>query len=135
MDSLVFVLRGINPYQTTRLALQKYPFPNLSSRKVLIKPNAARLALPGEGVTTHPGVVEATIDYLKEVGVQDILVGESCIFGVRAKEAFEMTGMKEVCGKEKVQLIDFDQVDPMTLTIPRGRVIKKIKVPSTLKEV
>ena len=135
MDSLVFVLRGINPYQTTRLALQKYPFPNLRSRKVLIKPNAARLALPGEGVTTHPGVVEATIDYLKEVGVQDILVGESCIFGVKAKEAFEMTGMKEVCENKKVQLIDFDQVDPVILMIPGGRVIKKLKIPSTLKEV
>ncbi len=135
MDSLVFVSRGINPYQTTRLALQKYPLPNLKGRKVLIKPNAARLAFPGEGVTTHPGVVEATIDHLKGVGVNDILVGESCIFGVRAKEAFEMTGMKEVCEKKKVQLIDFDQVDPVILTIPGGRVIKKVKVPSTLKEI
>lgn len=135
MDSLVFVSRGTNPYQTTRLALQKYPIPDLRGRKVLIKPNAARLALPGEGVTTHPGVVEATIDYLKEVGVQDILVGESCIFGVRAKEAFEITGMKEVCENKKIQLIDFDRVDPAILTIPGGKVIKKLKVPSILREI
>lgn len=102
MNSLVFVSRGINPYETTRLALQKYPLPNLRGQKVLIKPNAARLAFPGEGVTTHPGVVEATIDHLKGVGVNDILVGESCIFGVKAEEAFEMTGMKEICEKEKL---------------------------------
>ncbi|MDO9351351.1 MAG: DUF362 domain-containing protein [Deltaproteobacteria bacterium] len=134
MNSLVFVSRGINPYETTRLALQKYPLPNLRGQKVLIKPNAARLAFPGEGVTTHPGVVEATIDHLKGVGVNDILVGESCIFGVKAEEAFEMTGMKEICEKEKVKLIDFDQVDPVDLTIPGGKAIKKIKVPSILKE-
>jgi uncharacterized protein (DUF362 family) len=134
MDSLVFVSRGINPYQTTRLALQKYPLPNLRGRKVLIKPNAARLAFPGEGVTTHPSVVEATIHHLKERGADRIVIGESCIFGVKAEEAFEMTGMKEVCEKEKVQLIDFDQVDPVDLTIPGGKVIKKIKVPSILKE-
>ena len=134
MDSPVIVSRGIDPYQTTRLALQEFPLPNLKGKKVLIKPNAARLAYPGSGVTTHPLVVKATIHHLKEKGANRIVIGESCIFGVKSKEAFEMTGMKEVCKKEKVQLIDFDQVDPVDMTIPGGKVIKKIKVPSILKE-
>jgi uncharacterized protein (DUF362 family) len=134
MDSLVFVSRGTDPYQTTRLALQGFPLPNLRGKKILIKPNAARSAYPGSGVTTHPLVVKATINHLKEKGADRIVIGESCIFGVKAKEAFGMTGMKEVCEKEKVQLIDFDQVDPVDLTIPGGKVIRKIKVPSILKE-
>ena len=64
----------------------------------------ARVALPGQGVTTHPSVVEATIDHLKERGAADIAIGESCIFGVDAQEAFRVTGMKEVSEKKGVRL-------------------------------
>ena len=95
-DSLVIVSKGDNPYETTKRVLQIFPLANLKGRKVLIKPNAARLASPGEGVTTHPLVVEAVIDYLKEKGVANIVIGESCIFGVSSQEAFRMTGMKEI---------------------------------------
>ena len=65
---MIIVLKGKDPYQTTKKALQKIPLPNLRGKKILIKPNAARLASPGEGVTTHPEVVAATIDHLKSRG-------------------------------------------------------------------
>jgi uncharacterized protein (DUF362 family) len=133
-NSLVIVSKGDNPYETTKRILQIFPLPDLKGRKILIKPNAARLASPGEGVTTHPLVVEATIDYLKEKGVANIVIGESCIFGVNAQEAFRMTGMKEICEKKKVKLIDLDQIDPMKIMIPKGKVIKKIKVPAILRD-
>ncbi|PIX25180.1 MAG: hypothetical protein COZ69_04090, partial [Deltaproteobacteria bacterium CG_4_8_14_3_um_filter_45_9] len=134
-DSLVIVSKGDNPYETTKRVLQIFPLANLKGRKVLIKPNAARLASPGEGVTTHPLVVEAVIDYLKEKGVANIVIGESCIFGVSSQEAFRMTGMKEISEKKKIKLIDLDQVDPVEMMIPGGKVIKKIKVPAILKEI
>ena len=134
-DSLVIVSKGDNPYETTKRILQIFPLPDLKGRKILIKPNAARLATPGEGVTTHPLVVRAVIDYLKEKGVANIVIGESCIFGVKAKEAFLMTGMQEISEKKKVKLIDLDQVDPLEVRIPEGKVIKKIKVSAILKEV
>jgi uncharacterized protein (DUF362 family) len=134
MDSLVIVSKGRNPYWTTKLGLQKFPIPNLKGKKVLIKPNAARMASPCEGVTTHPLVVTATIDHLREKGADRIAIGESCIFGVSAEDAFRMTGLKEVSEKKRVELINLDQVDPIEMTIPGGKVIKKIKVPSILKE-
>ena len=68
MKSLVIVSKGEDPYRTTKGALQQFPLPDLKGRKILVKPNAARVALPGQGVTTHPSVVEATIDHLKERG-------------------------------------------------------------------
>ena len=134
-DSLVIVSKGDNPYEITKGILQIFPLPDLKGRKILIKPNAARLATPGEGVTTHPLVVEAVIDYLKEKGVSNIVIGESCIFGVNAQGAFRMTGMKGISEKKKVKLIDLDQIDPMEMMIPEGKVIKKIKVSAILKEV
>jgi uncharacterized protein (DUF362 family) len=133
MKPRVIVLKGKNPYQTTKIALQKFPLPNLKGKRVLIKPNAARLASPGEGVTTHPEVVAATIDHLKERGVKHIVIGESCIFGVNAKEAFRVTGLKEISEKKGVELVDFDQSDPIEIVIPGGKLLKKIKVPSLLK--
>ena len=99
----------------------------------MIKPNAARLASPGDGVTTHPQVVAAAIDHLRERGARRIVIGESCIFGVDAGEAFQVTGMKGVSEEKKVELLDLDQGDPMEIAIPGGKVIKKIKVPTMLK--
>jgi uncharacterized protein (DUF362 family) len=134
MNSPVIVSKGKNPYLTTQSALRQLPFPSLKGRKVLIKPNAGRVAFPGQGVTTHPSVVEATIDHLKEGGATDISIAESCIFGVNAEEAFLATGMKEVSQREGVRLMDLDRFDPMEIPVPQGRVVRKIKVPSILRQ-
>ena len=79
------VSKGDDPFQTTEQVLQKFPLPDLKGKNVLLKPNAARLAFPGEGVTTHPSVVAATIKHLKKQGAGRIVIGESCIFGVRCR--------------------------------------------------
>jgi len=134
-NPLVVISKGEDPYETTKTALQKFPLQDLKGKRVLIKPNAARLASPGEGVTTHPLAVEATIDRLKGEGVADIMIGESCIFGVKPREAFRMTGMKGISEKKKVKLVDLDQIDSMEMMIPEGKVIKKIKVSAILKDV
>jgi uncharacterized protein (DUF362 family) len=132
MEPIVVVLKGKNPYQTTRRALRNFPLPNLKGKRILIKPNAGRLASPGEGVTTHPGVVAATIDHLKEKGVSDIVIGESCILGVDTQEAFRVTGLKEISEKRGVKLIDFDKGDPVEIAILGGKLLKKIKIPALL---
>jgi uncharacterized protein (DUF362 family) len=134
VNSFVKVLKGDDPFQTTERVLQGFPLPDLKGKDVLIKPNAARLASPGEGVTTHPSVVAATIQSLKEKGAGRIVIGESCIFGVKAQEAFRVTGMKEISEKNKVELLDLDRGAPTEIAIPGGTVIKKIKVPVVLKE-
>src|SRR5512139_2284642 len=118
VKSTVVVSKGKDPFRTTERVLQAFPLPDLKGKNVLIKPNAARLAFPGEGVTTHPSVVAATIQHLKKQGAGRILIGESCIFGVEAQEAFRVTGMKEVSEKNRVELLDLDQETPMEITIP-----------------
>ena len=112
------VSKGEDPFRTTERVLQTFPLPDLKGKNVLIKPNAARLAFPGEGVTTHPSVVAATIKHLKKQGARRIVIGESCIFGVNAQEAFRVTGMKEISEKSKVELLDLDQGAPMEIPIP-----------------
>jgi uncharacterized protein (DUF362 family) len=53
---------------------------------------------------------------------------------VNAREAFQVTGMKEVSKEKRVELLDLDQGDPAEISIPEGKVIRKIKVPAVLKE-
>jgi uncharacterized protein (DUF362 family) len=134
MKSVVVASKGEDPFRTTERVLQMFPLPNLKGKNVLIKPNAARLAFPGEGVTTDPSVVAATVKHLKKQGANRIVIGESCIFGVDAREAFRVTGMKEISEKNGVELIDLDQGQPMEMPIPGGKVIKKIRVPALLKK-
>jgi uncharacterized protein (DUF362 family) len=134
VNCLVMVSKGEDPFRTTEGVLQRFALPDLRGKSVLIKPNAARLAFPGEGVTTHPSVVAATVKHLKKQGAGRIVIGESCIFGVDAEEAFRVTGMKEVSERSDVELADLDQDTPMEIPIPAGKVIKKIKVSALLKE-
>jgi len=132
--SLVVVSKGKSPYSTTLTALRSFTLPNLKGKNVLIKPNAARMASPGDGVTTHPLVVEATIDLLRERGAKEMVIGEGCIFGVDAQAAFEKTGLKGVSQKKGVKLIDLDQFEPEERIIPDGKLLKKIKVSSALND-
>ncbi|OGP79730.1 MAG: hypothetical protein A2V86_12185 [Deltaproteobacteria bacterium RBG_16_49_23] len=134
MDPLVIISKGKGPYDTTRIALKRFPLPDLENRRILIKPNAARLASPGEGVTTHPLVVSATIDHLRENGIKEIAIGEGCIFGVDPQEAFRKTGFAEMSEKKGVKLIDLDRFDPAERIIPDGRLLKKVKVSSALND-
>ncbi len=129
----VLVGKGKDPYKMTSEVLEEFPFPNLKGRRVLIKPNAGRVASPGDGVTTHPEVVEAVIDELRKRGAERIAIGESCIFGEDSGEAFRFTGMKEVSRKKGIPLIDLDREASMEMEIPGGRILRRIKVSSAIK--
>jgi uncharacterized protein (DUF362 family) len=135
VSPLVIVSKGEDPYHTTIMALNNLPLPDLANKRILIKPNAARLASPGDGITTHPTVVSATIDHLRELGAKDIVIGEGCIFGVDAREAFQLTGMTEIAGKKDLKIIDLDRFGPVELAIPQGKLLKKVKVSSFLKDI
>jgi len=132
---LAFVAKGDDPYRTASELLSRFPMSDLAGKKVLIKPNAARMAEPGEGVTTNPQVVAAIIDFLKKRRAREIIIGESCIFGVEASAAFRKTGLEEVAREKSVSLIDLDRLDPLEIRISSGRLLKKIKVSSILNKV
>ncbi len=131
----VSVAKGDDPYRTAAGLLARFPVLDLKGKRVLIKPNAARMAEPGEGVTTHPGVVAAIVDFLKERGAAGVVIGESCILGVEASAAFRTTGLEAVAREKNVPLLDLDRLDPLEIRIPRGRLLTKIKVSSIVKEV
>lgn len=123
----VAVSSGRDAYANTREALQPFDLRAAAGARVLIKPNAGRMADPGSGVCTDPRVVAATIDAFREAGAE-LAVGESPITGVKALEALERTGISAVARARDIPVIDLDVRKPLRLPIPNGVAIHELKV-------
>jgi len=123
----VYVAAGEGAYKNTLNAIKKIDLSPAKGKKVLLKPNAGRIASSGEGITTDPQVVAAAIDAFKQAGA-DVSVGESPITGVNTQEAFKATGIAAVARERNCRLIDMDKRPFVSLEIPDGKAIKEIKV-------
>ncbi len=123
----VYVASGESAYQNTCNALEKIDLSVMSGKRVLVKPNAGRIANAGAGITTEPQVVAAAIDRLSDVGAI-VDVGESPISGVKSLEALEATGITEVAKKRDIPLIDLDVRRYVSVSIPDGLAINSLKV-------
>ena len=123
----VYVAHGSGPYANTRRALQPVDLSRVRGKRVLLKPNAGRVAPPGSGVTTHAEVVAAAIDVFREAGA-DVAVGESPIAGVQVQEAFDAGGISPVAVGRRCPLIDMDRRRFAKLPVPDGRAIRSLKI-------
>ncbi len=129
----VHVAHGEGAYDNTRRALSAVDLAAFDGQRVLLKPNAGRLAAPGTGVTTHPDVVAASIDALREAGAE-AAVGESPIVGVDVHEAFAVGGIATVARRRNCPLIDLDKRPAVKVPIPDGRAIRSLKVCADVPE-
>jgi uncharacterized protein (DUF362 family) len=123
----VAVAHGRGPYHNTLTVLNSISLQAVRGKRVLLKPNAGRVARSGEGITTHAEVVAAAIDAFRQAGA-DVAVGESPITGVKTMEAFEATGIADEARKRNCPLLDMDQRRFVEMEIPDGRVLHKLKV-------
>jgi len=132
---LTVITKGSDPYENTLKALDALSLPPLQGKKILLKPNAGRCVPARQGVTTHPQVVAAAIDFFQQLKPATIFLGESPILGVKALDALEKAEMAEIARKKGVCLIDLDERTPFELPIPRGKLLKKLRVCALVKEV
>lgn len=123
----VQVVRGDDPYNAARQCLQVFDLSPARGKRVLVKPNAGRLASAGSGVTTDPRVVAAVVDAFLGVDAS-VSVGESPISGVSTLDAFEETGIGPVVRERGVPLIDMDARPAVQVPIPDGEAIHSLRV-------
>ncbi len=123
----VHVAKGGSAYDNTREALSGFDLSVVRGKRVLLKPNAGRIAPPGTGITTHPQVIAAAIDAFQEAGAT-VAVGESPIAGVKALEAFDALGITPLARERGCSLIDLDARRYVKVPVPEGRVIDSLKV-------
>ena len=132
-EESIVISAGKGPYQNTLSALEPFDFSFLKSKKVLLKPNAGRIATPDKGITTHPEVVAGAIDVFRSFGAI-VSIGESPISGVKTMEAFEATGIANVANNRKCPLLDMDINKPIIKNIPNAKVLNSIKLCSEVAD-
>jgi uncharacterized protein (DUF362 family)/Pyruvate/2-oxoacid:ferredoxin oxidoreductase delta subunit len=80
----------------------------VEGKRVLVKPNLLAAREPSRGITTHPAIVGAVIDYLVNHGAR-VSVGDSPAGAVRGvRRVWEKTGMLDVCEARGVDLVNME---------------------------
>jgi uncharacterized protein (DUF362 family) len=102
--------------------------------KVLIKVNFITTKTWETGATTDPIVVEAILQKLAQLPVTPYVV-ESDATMTNADEAFQATGMKEMCERNGVECLNLRHVeDKVTLQIANCETLDSITVPRIVAE-
>lgn len=94
-------------------------FPDVSGKKVLLKPNILSDAPLEKAITTNPAVVKAVIHLLRELGAKEILLGDSPGLQVSGSIPKD-SGMADICREEKVSWVDFTD-KPVVREVPFTR--------------
>jgi uncharacterized protein (DUF362 family) len=123
----VHVAAGKGPYANTRDALAEVDLSPARGKRVLLKPNAGRVAPPGEGIVTDPQVMAAAIDVFNKAGAH-VAVGESPIVGVKTLEAFGASGIAAVAQERHCPLIEMNARLFVKVPVPDGLAIRSLKV-------
>lgn len=123
----VYVMGGHGPYANTRAVLAYIDLSLARGKRVLLKPNAGRMASAGSGIVTHPQVIAAAIDAFLEAGAE-VAIGESPIVGVKALEAFAAMGVTEIAQARNCPLLDMDARPFVEVAIPGGIAIQTLNV-------
>jgi len=105
--------------------------------KVLLKPNILGAKEPKKAVTTHPEVLRAVIQWVKQFKPEKIIVAESSGTQKRGatEEAFEVSGLKKVCEEEKIEWTTFAKTPRKKYAIENPLILEEVVSSSLLEEV
>ena len=106
-----------------------------SNSRILLKPNLVIVKPNSTGATTNPLILDALIEHLMRTSPREIIIGESSQIGDDTMEAYKITGIQDVAHKWKATLLDFKRDRQISLDIPRGKIIRKVLVAETVKNV
>ena len=106
-----------------------------SNSRILLKPNLVIAKPNSTGATTTPLILDALIEHLIHTSPREIIIGESSQIGDDTMEAYKITGIQDVAHKWKATLLDFKRDRQISLDIPRGKIITKVLVAETVKNV
>lgn len=133
--AIVAIVKDENIYNATLKALNLIKASKLLSDndKVLIKPNYILAKRPETGITTDPRVVEAIVDYLQQLGIDNITVGEGGRSESTADDAFKLVGLTEIANKKKFKLINLNKDEGVEVNI-QNSLLKKVNIAKTFFE-
>jgi len=125
---VVSLARNENIHKAVISCLDHLNIPDMTGKNVLLKPNVGREAKPRSGITTNPDVVSAVFNYLKERYKAKFFIGDSPIINTNTKMAFEKSGYSNLLKDKDLHFLDLDEPPPIVIQIPKGKILKKIKL-------
>ena len=110
------------------ICLSHLEIPDLTGKSILLKPNVGREVDPKLGINTNPDVVKAVFEYFNQRFKANFFIGDSPIIATDTKKAFRRSGYSALLNNKELQFLDLDENPPIELEIPKGKLLKKIKV-------
>ncbi|MEM3609200.1 MAG: DUF362 domain-containing protein, partial [Candidatus Bathyarchaeia archaeon] len=130
----VAIAKGTNPIETTVNALKivesDLSFIFSADKPILVKPNYINSKHPSTGITTDSRVIEGVVKFLKEGGVENIVIGEGSGFA-DTFEAFRVAGVDVIAKRWNVKLVDLNRDEFVEAYPPNPIALKKVKVAKT----
>ena len=90
---------------------------------IALKPNLVGPIPAGDGATTHPGIVEGVVCYLREAGFWNLVMMESSWVGDKTADALLVTGFGELSRRLEIPFFDL-QADQSVVTDCAGMKIR-----------
>jgi uncharacterized protein (DUF362 family) len=101
--------------------------PEVAGKRILLKPNLLDYIEPYP-ITTAPQVIGAIIDLLRELGVEEIVVGEGSAFRRDLGSVAAATGLLPILERRNVRLVDLNYDDPKPIRTRGGWFLKTDEV-------
>ncbi len=103
--------------------------------RVLLKPNVLSIRAPEDAVTTHPAVVSAMCELVKEAGgIPVIGDGSGVVKPGATSEAFRVSGIEAVASACGVELINFETSGYTEVSVPAARQIPRLYIANAVLE-
>ncbi len=102
---------------------------------ILLKPNLVVPLKTETGVTTNPTVIQALIELCYDAKSQKVYVGDSPFFPFKARQTFEVTGMKDAVLDAGGELLYFDEQTYTMIASEDAVILKKIRVPQQITSI
>jgi uncharacterized protein (DUF362 family) len=117
-----------------RQGWQQAGFPEVAGKRVLIKPNLVD-RVESRPIMTHPKLVGALIDVLREMGVGQITVGDGPAFRRDGMAVADESGLSEVLAARGLEFTDlnYDDPAPVPVTSEWFRTAKELWLPAAVR--
>lgn len=107
----------------------------IKDSRVLLKPNLLAPLPPERAVTTHPNVVKAVAEYIKELKA-DVAIGDTpgVAFFKGRGNALDACGIKQVAEDVGAKAFQFEQTGYVFKKMPNGKQLKEVFIAKPIAE-
>ncbi len=101
-------------------------------KKVLLKPNLVIAAEPDSAIITHPNLVIAAAQIIKDSGAKEVIIAESSLISADTMQAFKKSGLQKVADAIGIECVDLKKVALTDVKVGDAALLHSIMVPKLL---